>query len=97
MSAAAAGGDPRIKVERPTPERLTELNVTRWPVWSKEPVRFPWAYEERETCYFLEGEVVVKTDAGEVTLRQGDLVTFPKGLACTWDVKQPVKKHYRFG
>ncbi|MGH8610629.1 MAG: cupin domain-containing protein [Gammaproteobacteria bacterium] len=25
-----------------------------------------------------------------------DLATFPVGLSCTWDVRKPVKKHYRF-
>jgi hypothetical protein len=28
---------------------------------------------------------------------KGDLVTFPTGMKCTWDVKVPVRKHYRFG
>ncbi|MFH0764257.1 MAG: cupin domain-containing protein [Candidatus Omnitrophota bacterium] len=29
-------------------------------------------------------------------LGKGDFVTFPEGLACTWDIKIPVKKHYNF-
>ena len=31
-----------------------------------------------------------------VTIRAGDLCTFPEGLSCTWDVKKPVNKHYKF-
>ncbi len=27
---------------------------------------------------------------------KGDFVTFPKGLSCVWDIKEPVKKHYNF-
>ena len=27
----------------------------------------------------------------------GDLVTFPAGMSCTWKVRKPVKKHYKFG
>jgi hypothetical protein len=27
---------------------------------------------------------------------KGDFVTFPKGLSCIWDIKEPVKKHYNF-
>jgi uncharacterized cupin superfamily protein len=42
-------------------------------------------------------EVTVKTDRGEVVLRPGDLVTFPKGLSCTWQVSKAVRKHYQFG
>jgi len=26
----------------------------------------------------------------------GDLVTFPAGLSCTWDVKKALRKHYQF-
>jgi len=31
-----------------------------------------------------------------VTFGKGDLVTFPRGLSCTWDIRNPVKKHYNF-
>jgi uncharacterized cupin superfamily protein len=87
----------RIKVERPSEERLKTLKVTSWPIWTKTPSTFDWHYDEQEMCYFLEGEVTVKTDRGEVALRPGDLVTFPQGLSCTWRVTAPVRKHYRFG
>ena len=89
--------DPRITVERPGEERLAALKVKRWPIWTKEPSTFDWHYDERETCYFLEGEVVVKTGQGEVALQPGDLATFPQGLSCTWHVSKAVRKHYRFG
>ena len=26
-----------------------------------------------------------------------DLVVFPEGMSCTWEVHKAVKKHYRFG
>ena len=36
-------------------------------------------------------------DGGEpVELGAGDLVTFAKGLSCTWDIREPIKKHYSF-
>ncbi len=85
-----------ISVERPNEQTLRERNVTSWPIWTKEPSTCEWHYDEPETCYFLEGDVVVKTDQGEVSLGKGDLVTFPKGLDCTWHVKQAVRKHYQF-
>ncbi|RPI80017.1 MAG: DUF861 domain-containing protein, partial [Desulfobacteraceae bacterium] len=25
-----------------------------------------------------------------------DFVTFSQGLSCIWDIKSPVRKHYRF-
>jgi len=46
----------------------------------------------------LEGDVTVTPDEGEpVNFGAGDLVTFKEGLSCTWHVKKPLKKHYRFG
>lgn len=89
----------RIDIEREVAEaRLAQLGVRGWPVWTKEPSRFPWTYDEPETCYFLEGDVIVTPEGGEaVRVGQGDLVTFPAGMSCTWDVRSAVRKHYRFG
>lgn len=89
----------KIKVEHaPTPAQLEDLGVHHWPVWTKEVSRFQWSYDEPETCYFLAGDVIVTTDEGEeVRIGAGDLVTFPVGLSCTWEVRAPVRKHYRFG
>ena len=28
---------------------------------------------------------------------EGDLVTFPLGMECVWQVRKPVRKHYLFG
>jgi len=74
------------------------LRVKTWPIWEKEVSEFPWHYDEAETCYLLEGDVIVTPDGGEpVHFGKGDLVTFPKGMSCTWKVLKPVRKHYRFG
>ena len=87
-----------IRVERnPSQEKLKELGVSGWSIWTKEVSTFPWHYDVEETCYFLEGEVVVTPEGGEeVRVGKGDLVTFPRGMSCTWDVRKPVRKHYRF-
>lgn len=86
-----------IKVEQqPTPARLEALNVTRWPTWQKEVSVFPWVFPEREVAYILAGECVVTPEGGTpVSFGKGDLVTFPAGLAVSWEVKQPLHKHYR--
>lgn len=89
-----------ITVEHhPTQERLTELGVYAWPIWEKQASEFPWFYDEKETAYILEGEVVVTADDGteSVQLQAGDLVTFAAGLACHWHIKQDLRKHYQFG
>ena len=88
----------KIKIERqPDERRLSSLGVRRWPIWTKERSEFPWTYDSSETCYFLEGEVVVTADDGEqVEVGKGDLVTFPRGMSCTWKVIAPVRKHFTF-
>ncbi len=88
-----------IKVERkPDDGRLDTLGVKQWPIWTKEVSEFPWTYEDAETCYFLEGDVVVTPAGGEpVEVGAGDLVTFAKGMSCTWKIRKPVRKHYNFG
>ncbi len=88
-----------ISVEhQPTSDRLQSLGISRWPIWTKEISEFPWTYDESETCYFLEGEVVVTPVGGPpVSMGKGDLVTFPAGMSCTWNVIKPVRKHYQFG
>lgn len=87
----------KVLVEKPTSEKLNSLGVFSWPIWTKEVSSFDWFYDEQEICYFLEGEVTVKTPAGEVSFGKGDLVTFPQGLKCVWTIKRAVKKHYKFG
>lgn len=89
----------KITVEHsPSEVRLKELGVNSWPTWSKEVSKFPWSYSEQEVAYVLEGEVVVTPNGGEpVSFGAGDLVTFPSGMSCTWEVKKPLRKHYRFG
>ncbi len=87
-----------IRLERdPSRERLEALGVFSWPIWSKEESTFPWTYDADEMCYLLEGEVVVTPEGGApVELRAGDLVTFPAGMSCTWEIRKAVRKHYHF-
>lgn len=87
----------KILVEKPSVKKLGDLGVTHWPIWEKEVSSFDWSYEEQEICYFLEGEVTVKIPEGEISFGKGDLVTFPQGMQCVWNIRKPVKKHYKFG
>ena len=89
----------KITVEHnPSAAKLEVMGVEEWPIWIKEVSEFPWAYDSAETCYILEGEVIVIPEGGEpVKINQGDLVNFPAGMSCTWKVQRPIKKHYKFG
>ena len=87
-----------IHIEKPTIEKLNSLNVSLWPVWEKDISEFPWEYDEKETCYILEGEVIVTPENDDpVRFGKGDLVVFKEGLRCKWKILSPVRKHYKFG
>ena len=82
----------------PDPSRLDQLDVFTWSIWEKEVSEFPWHYDEKETCYLLEGDVTVMPEGGEpVRFGKDDLVTFPAGMSCIWKVHKSVRKHYKFG
>jgi uncharacterized cupin superfamily protein len=70
--------------------------IDGWGVWEKEPSEFEWAYTDEEHCYILEGRAEIRTDDGTVEIGKGDYVVFPRGLKCTWVVKEGLRKHYRF-
>jgi uncharacterized cupin superfamily protein len=83
--------------KNPSDEKLSELGVMGWPIWTKEVSEFPWSYSSQETCYFLDGEVEVTPEGGEpVSMGKGDLVVFPVGMRCTWKIMGDVRKHYTF-
>jgi uncharacterized protein len=87
----------RVIVEKPSTEQLKSLGVSSWPIWTKEVSTFPWSYSSKEVAYILEGEVTVTSKSGVVvSFGAGDLVTFEKGLDCTWQVNKALKKHYNF-
>ncbi len=89
----------KIIVEKPSAEKLDSLGVKRWPTWSKEVSQFPWTFGTQEIAYILEGEVTIKPNDGsaDVSFGVGDLVTFPAGLSCTWNVTKALRKHYQLG
>lgn len=88
----------KIIVEKPDDAKLDDLGVRSWPIWEKEASVFDWSYDSKETCYILEGKVKVETPDGEsVEFGKGDLVIFPEGLKCRWNISEDVKKHYNFG
>ncbi len=104
MSATCEGGGQARLC--PPPESLNRGGNAEYVAYGQsssldgtEVSEFDWFYDMGETCYILEGEVEVKPTDGRkaVTFGPGDMVTFPKGLPCVWNVKKPVRKHYNFG
>ena len=84
-------------VEKPDGKKLDSLGIKSWPQWTCGVSKFDWFYDEKETCYFYEGEVTVSSAEGKWKIGPGDLAVFPKGLKCVWEVFTPVRKAYRFG
>jgi hypothetical protein len=84
--------------KNPSDETLNKLGCRSWGIWRKEPSVFPWHYDDKETCLIIEGKVTVTPNGGEpVTFGKGDLVVFPQGMSCTWNVREAVRKYYKFG
>lgn len=72
--------------------------VFQWGTWGCEASKFPWSYDSNESCYILKGKVTVTPtdDRKAVTVGEGDFVTFPAGMSCTWDVSVGIHKHFNF-
>ena len=86
----------KVKIEKLPNEKITELGIKAWPIWTCEVSEFDWEYGEKESCLLLEGEVEVSSEFESVQFSAGDYVVFPKGLKCRWKVTKPVRKHYSF-
>lgn len=64
----------------------------------KEASVFPWYYDEKETCYILDGKAIVKDKIGNrIEFEKGDWIEFDKGLECEWTIVEDIKKRYLFG
>ncbi|HPG34492.1 MAG: cupin domain-containing protein [Lentimicrobiaceae bacterium] len=85
-----------VEVKRLNEAEIREMGIRNWAIWEKEESRFAHTYDEEEWCYFLEGEVIIETDAGNYPIKPGDFVIFHNGLNCVWDIRQAVRKHYLF-
>jgi len=87
----------KIEVRKPIENEIEDLKILGWPIWSCEPSTFDWTYSDKETCYLLEGDAIVETAEETVQFGAGDIVVFPAGLSCIWQVKKTINKHYKFG
>jgi len=88
---------PITVTNNPSDAELKQLGVEYWPTWEKEVSTFPWEFVTTETAYILEGECEMTPEDGSpaTTFKAGDLVMFPNGFKGTWEVKKPLKKHYK--
>lgn len=85
-------------VSQPDKEFLEKKGVFSWGTWGCGVSKFPWTYDQNESCFLLNGQVTVTPSDGRkaATFGAGDFVTFPAGMSCEWDVTEAVHKHYLF-
>ncbi len=84
-----------VIIRKPTEDEKNRCS--QWPTWSHEPEIFDWVYTEKEICLLIKGKVTVSDKTSKVSFAAGDLVIFPEGLECTWDIQESVEKYYNFG
>ncbi len=96
MTNSATNNAPTVSIQKLSDAELRERGVFNWEIWEKEVSEFAYHYDSEEQCYFLAGDVVVTTEEATYAFGKGDFVVFPKGLSCTWHIREAVRKHYRF-
>ncbi len=75
---------------------IIQYGIKNWPIWESGVNKFSWYYKEKEICLIIEGEARIKTEEGKIyIIKSGDLVEFPEGLSCEWQINKKIKKHYR--
>ena len=77
---------------------IIQYVIKSWPIWECKPSKFPWHYEDKEICLIIEGQARISTQNGAIyVIKAGDLVEFPAGLYCEWEITKSIKKHFRLG
>lgn len=77
-------------------QEAQKIGIDNWETWECEASVFDWEFEELEVCYFFEGNVVVTAENEEAHIKEGMLVSFPKGMKCTWNVSKKIRKAYTY-
>ena len=77
---------------------IIKYGIKNWPVREYDEQRnFHCKYKEKETCLIIEGQATIKSSSQIYIIKSGDLVIFPVGFDCIWEIDKSIKKHYRIG
>ena len=64
-------------------------------LWHVQPAKFRWLFFGHETFHVLEGRATITVDDGSsVTVKAGDIVSFPINTPSVWEVHEPLKKMF---
>jgi len=71
---------------------IIQYGIKSWPTWECEPSKFQWNYDDKEICLIIEGQAKISTQNGDIyVIKAGDLVEFPAGLNCEWEITKSIK------
>ena len=71
---------------------IIQYGIKSWPIWECELGKFRWNYDDMEICLIIKGQAKISTQNGDIYLiKAGDLVEFPAGLNCEWEVTKSIK------
>ena len=89
----------KVLIKSPcTASMIIQYGIKNWPIWECAPSNFSWHYIDKEICFIVEGEAEILIEGGESHfIKAGDLVEFPEGLICKWEISKSIKKHFRLG
>ena len=78
---------------------LTQTNsdgqVSYSGLWRCEPMSFDYEFPGDEILHVLQGSLQIEIAGGDtVTVQEGDIVAFDKGLKSVWTVQIPFKKFF---
>ena len=88
-----------VRVERQvSPERLKELDVSRWSMWKTGKCKLPWDWQVDQLVYIEEGEVRVVPEGSQRYMRflAGDLIRYPKWFEADLFFNGPYQERYSF-
>ncbi|KAL5573420.1 hypothetical protein UlMin_023017 [Ulmus minor] len=89
----------KVRVERKvSPERLAELEVSRWSMWKTGKCCLPWDWQVDQLVYIEEGEVRVVPEGSKRYMQflAGDLVRYPKWFEADLYFNGPYQERYSF-
>src|SRR5262249_28375300 len=84
------GGDPKasLAILAYSNDRTTSTIL-----WECTSGLFQWRYQNEETIFFLDGEVLISIDGKPAQLYgAGDAIHFSRGAVATWEVKTFIRK-----
>ena len=64
-------------------------------LWRCDPMTFEYEFPGDEIIHVLQGKLLIEfAEGGNVTLQDGDIAAFDKGIKTTWTIQDSFKKFF---